>query len=124
MVLHETTNIIDIYIQNKPACSSWNAGAATEGAEQTTGTTADVVPGRNYPTQWTAANDGKRFMPTGAPQYTLNWPGPSGSLGSANPITVCPTTTSTYTATVVNTTCAGNITVSDQEISNTTAAGL
>ncbi|MEO5642774.1 MAG: PKD domain-containing protein [Bacteroidia bacterium] len=111
MVLHETTNIIDVYIQNKPACTSWNVGAAIEGIQNSTGTLAYAVPGRNFPTQWTAANDGKRFMPTGAPQYTLNWTGPSGSLGSANPITVCPTTTSTYTCTVTNTTCAAPVIV-------------
>lgn len=112
MVLHETTNIIDIYIQNKPPCTSWNAGAAIEGIQDATGTAAFFVAGRNFPTQWTAANDGKRFMPTGAPQYTLNWTGPSGSLGSANPITVCPTTTSTYTCTVTNSTCSGPVIVS------------
>lgn len=121
MVLHETTNIIDIYIQNKPLCSSWNGGAAIEGIQDATGTTAFVVPGRNFPTQWTASNDGKRFMPSGAPQYTLNWTGPSGSLGSANPITVCPTTTSTYTCTITNTTCSGNVVVSASTTVNVTA---
>jgi gliding motility-associated-like protein len=111
IVLHETTNIIDMYITDKPLCTGWNGGAAIEGIQDVTGTLATVVPGRNFPTQWTATNDGKRFMPTGAPQYTLNWTGPSGSLGSANPITVCPATTSTYTCTVTNTTCAGPIVV-------------
>ncbi|MBI3510017.1 MAG: gliding motility-associated C-terminal domain-containing protein [Bacteroidetes bacterium] len=112
LVLHETTNIIDVYIQNKPLCASWNAGAAIEGIQNSTGTVAYWVAGRNYPTQWTASNDGKRFTPSGAPQYTLNWTGPSGNLGSANPLNVCPTTTSTYTCTVTNTTCAGNVVVS------------
>ncbi len=112
LVLHETTNIIDIYIKDKPLCTAWNGGAAIEGIQNATGTIAYVVAGRNFPTQWTATNDGKRFMPSGAPQYTLNWTGPSGNLGSANPITVCPTTTSTYTCTVTNTTCAGPVVVS------------
>ncbi len=111
MVLHETTNIIDIYILNKTVCAAWNGGAAIEGIQNATGTVAYAVAGRNFPTQWTASNDGKRFMPNGAQQYTLNWTGPSGSLGSANPITVCPTTTSTYTCTVTNTTCSGPIVV-------------
>jgi gliding motility-associated-like protein len=112
IVLHETTNIIDIYITNKPLCTSWNGGAAIEGIQNAAGTAAVAVAGRNYPTQWTASNDGKRFMPTGAPQYTINWTGPSGSLGSANPITVCPSVTTTYTCTVTNTTCAAPIVVS------------
>lgn len=123
IVLHETTNIIDMYIQNKPLCTSWNGGLAIQGIQNATGTVAYAVGGRNA-TQWTATNDGKRFMPTGPPNYTLTWYGPSGSLGSANPITVCPASTTTYTATVVNNTCAGNITVSDQVTVFTTAAGV
>lgn len=115
LVLHETTNIIDMYIQNKPLCTSWNGGLAIEGIQNATGTVAYTVAGRNA-TQWTATNDGKRFMPTGPPNYTLTWFGPSGNLGSANPINVCPSTTSTYTAQVVNNTCAGPITVTDQVI--------
>jgi gliding motility-associated-like protein len=115
IVLHETTNIIDIYITNKPLCATWNAGAAIQGIQNAAGTVAVVVPGRNFPTNWAATNDGKRFMPTGTPQYTLNWTGPSGSLGSANPITVCPTTTTTYTCTVTNTTCSGNVVVSSAQ---------
>jgi gliding motility-associated-like protein len=123
MVLHETTNIIDIYIQDKPLCTQWNNGAAIEGIQDATGTNAYFVPGRNYPTQWTATNDGQRFMPTGAPQYTLNWTGPSGNLGSANPITVCPPVTSTYTCTVTNASCAGPIVVS-ASVTVTVTAGL
>lgn len=123
IVLHENTNIIDIYIGNKPLCASWNGGRATEGIQNINGTAAFFVPGRNA-SQWTASNDGYRFTPNGAAQYTLSWTGPSGPLGSANPLTVCPSVTSTYTATVVNTTCAGNVTVTDQVTVNTTAGGI
>lgn len=124
IVLHESTNIIDIYISNKPTCSSWNGGYAIEGIQNATGTVAFAVAGRNYPTVWSATNDGKRFMPAGAPNYTLNWTGPSGSLGSSPTINVCPSTTTTYTATVTNTTCAGNIVVSDQVTVFTTGGGI
>jgi large repetitive protein len=124
IVLHESTNIIDIYISNKPTCSSWNGGYAIEGIQNAAGTVAYAVAGRNYPSVWSTSNDGKRFSPTGIPQYTLTWSGPSGNLGSANPLTVCPATTTTYTATVVNTTCAGNITVTDQVTVFTTSAGV
>ncbi|CAN5896134.1 hypothetical protein BH11BAC7_BH11BAC7_19510 [soil metagenome] len=119
MVLHETTNIIDIYIKDKPVCTAWNGAAAIEGIQNATGTLAYVAPGRNFPTQWTASNDGKRFMPSGAPQYSLSWTGPSGNLGNANPILVCPTTASTYTCTVINTTCAGPVVVTATTTVNT-----
>lgn len=124
IVLHESTNIIDIYISNKPTCSSWNGGYAIEGIQNATGTAAFAVAGRNYPTVWSTTNDGKRFMPSGAPNYTLNWTGPSGSLGSSPTINVCPSTTTTYTATVTNTTCAGNIVVTDQVTVFTTSGGI
>ena len=114
VVLYETTSIIDIYIKDKPLCSTWNSGAAIEGIQNATGTQAMAVPGRNYPTQWSATNDGQRFTPTGAPQYTLTWYAPPNTpIGTALTASVCPTTTTTYTATVVNNTCSGPITVSD-----------
>ncbi len=113
IVLHESTNIIDIYLQDKPLCSAWNSGAGVQGIINLGGTQSMITPGRNFPTQWTATNDGQRFVPAGAPNYALSWDGPSGPLGTTNTINVCPTTTTTYTATVTNNSCAGPIIVTD-----------
>lgn len=125
LVLHESTNIIDIYILNKPLCSSWNSGAAIEGIQDATGTNAFVVPGRNYPTQWTAANDGYRFMPNGPPNYTVQWVDQNNNVvGSGTTVTVCPTQTTTYTAVVTNTSCSGPIVVNDQVTVNVTSGSL
>lgn len=93
IALYETTNIIETYIQNKPLCSGWNSGAAIHGIQNATGTVAFVVPGRNYPTQWSTSNDGWAFIPNGAPNYTVNWfqqgnPVPVASTATA---TLCPT---------------------------------
>jgi hypothetical protein len=66
-ILYETTNIIEIHIQRKDLCPNWNMGAAIEGVHNSTGTVADIVPGRNYPTQWTAFNDAWRFTPSSCP---------------------------------------------------------
>ncbi len=111
-VLYETTNIIDMYLQNKPTCTSWNAGAAIQGLNNQTGTAGVIVPGRNFPVQWTVANDAQRFTPTGAPQYTFSWLDPNNNvIGNTTTLNVCPTTTTTYTAQVVNQTCNGPITV-------------
>lgn len=120
IVLYETTNIIDIYIENKESCSGWNGGLAIEGIQNAAGSVATVVSGRNN-TVWTATNDGQRFTPTGAPQYTLTWFAPGNiAIGTTPTVSVCPTTTTTYTATVVNTTCSGPITVSAQVTVNIT----
>jgi uncharacterized repeat protein (TIGR01451 family) len=63
IVIHESLNIIDINIANKPLCSTWNDGLAIEGIQNQDGTVAHVVPGRNYPNQWTAQYDSYRFVP-------------------------------------------------------------
>ncbi|MBK5285979.1 MAG: SprB repeat-containing protein, partial [Bacteroidia bacterium] len=122
IVLYETTNIIEVYIENKPICITWNAGTAIEGIQDNTGTQAVVVPGRNYPTQWTASNDAWRFTPAGAPQYTLTWLNGNNPIGTGDTITVCPAVTTTYTAQLVNNTCSGPVTVTSQATVNVVQA--
>jgi gliding motility-associated-like protein len=114
LVLHETTNMIDVFITNKPLCANWNGGAAIEGIHNQNQTLAVVVPGRNFPTQWTATNDGYRFSPTGATNFTFAWFDLAGNnLGNTPTLQVCPTTTTTYVAQVVNSSCAGPINLTD-----------
>jgi len=106
IVLYETTNIIDIYIKDKPLCSTWNSGAAIEGIQNSTGTLALAAPGRNYPAQWTATNDGMRFTPTGTPQYSFSWiASPNTVISTALSVTVCPNGAATYTAQAINNSC-------------------
>src|SRR5258706_2373668 len=114
IVLYETTNIIEIYIQDKPICITWNAAAAIEGIQDNTGTQAYVVPGRNYPSVWTATNDAWRFTPSGTPQYSFGWYQGSNLISSNDTVTVCPSATTTYTAQLVNNACGGPVTVSAQ----------
>ncbi|MBN8702707.1 MAG: gliding motility-associated C-terminal domain-containing protein [Bacteroidetes bacterium] len=83
VVLHEGTNIIDMFIWNKSACTSWNSGYAIQGIQNSLGTKAFVVPGRNYPTVWSAANDGQRFAPKGTPAAMKSWLN-SDSLSNTN----------------------------------------
>ena len=67
VMLYETTNVIEMHIQRKDLCISWNGGYAIEGIQNSSGTQAAVVPGRNFPTQWTASNDAWRFSPNCCP---------------------------------------------------------
>lgn len=67
LVLHEGTNIIDMYIKNKSACPAWNNGLAIMGIQNATGTDAYTVPGRNNAV-WDATNEGWRFS---ADEYFL-----------------------------------------------------
>jgi len=107
-VFNETTNYVDMYIENKPLCSAWNNGAAILGIQNTAYNATVCVPGRNG-TQWTASNEGWRFSPSGAPGYTFHWSNGAVNLGSTPSISVCPATTTTYTATLVNTNCDGQV---------------
>ncbi len=84
--LYEGTNVIETHIANKPLCSQWNSGRAIHGLHNANGTIAHVVPGRNYPNQWTATNDGKRFTPNGNNNYTItNIPFSPTILGTTPP---------------------------------------
>jgi gliding motility-associated-like protein len=109
MVLYETTNVIDVYVQSKPTCGGWNGGNAIVGIQNPTGTAGLAAPGRNTnPGTWSVTvPEGWRFTPNGAPIYTVDWFQGATLIGSGNTINVCPTGTTTYTAQVTYTRCDG-----------------
>ena len=110
IVLHENTNYIDINIEKSPNCSGLNSGFI--GIQDATATTAVAPPGRNTLTAWTATNESWSFVPTGTPNYTVNWSGPNGFSASGLSAAPCPTTTSTYTTTMDVANCGGAGTLS------------
>jgi len=67
LILYEGSNDIAVHIKHKGLCTLWNGGNGIEGVEDVTGTSAVTVPGRNFPTQWTATNDAWLFSPTCSP---------------------------------------------------------
>ena len=122
MVLHETTNNIDVHIGNAPSCDSWPfeaPGVAIEGVQNIDGTVGATVPGRNYPTVWTASQSSHQFVydPV-AGNYTITPipynPVPNGSatvswyqngttlVGTGTSISVTPTATAFYVAQVTD----------------------
>jgi large repetitive protein len=112
IVLYETTNVIDIIIQDKPFCLGWNQGRCIEGIQNATGTVAFAVPGRNN-TIFSATNDAWRFTPNAAPSMvSLAWfDDQANYLGSGDSITVCPTVPTTYTLNAHYDNCPGATTV-------------
>jgi gliding motility-associated-like protein len=127
VVLYETTNIIEIYIQTKPGCSGWNGGRAIVGIQNNAGSAGFAAPGRNGG-NWTASNEGWRFLPNGAPTSTFNWYANGASIGNTATVNVCPSVTTTYTAEAVYTNCNGTTaTVNDQvvvTVPNSSGSGL
>lgn len=124
-VLYENTNFIDVYIGNSFSCPAWETGYGIVGIQNAAASVAICPPGRNC-SAWTANNEAWRFTPIGAPAYTFNWAGPTGNLGTAQTTTVCPTTSSTYTATMVITDCDGSTftTTATQQIDVTPGSTL
>ena len=68
IVLYESTGLIDIFLLNKPLCTSWPSGAgaglAILGIQDETRTKWQAAPGKNC-TQWSESNTGYRFTPNG-----------------------------------------------------------
>ncbi len=113
IVIYETSNIIEVYIQNKPLCSSWNSGNGLVGIQNAAGTIGLAPPGRNT-SQWTATNEAWRFTPTGSSVVNVTWYEGATQIGTGNSVTVCPATATTYTAQATYNTCFGiPVTVSD-----------
>lgn len=103
IVLHETSNIIDMYIGSMTS----DGGAHTQGIEDFSGTNAFPSPGRNA-VSWSTSNNGKRFTPGPSPSgtFTYSWNPTSGlsNASIANP-TASPLQTTTYVVTVSSTVC-------------------
>lgn len=105
IVLYETTNVIEVYIQDKPTCSGWNSGNALIGIQDATGTSAFWPAGYNTG-PWSAYNMGFRFTPDGPPAYTLEWFDGANLIATNTPtINVCPGSNTMYTAKVTYSGC-------------------
>lgn len=119
IVIYETTNNIDVYIKEKPICSSWNDGYALIGINNIDGTQAITPPGRNT-SAWnidTTNSEAWRFIPDGASTTTFEWTDDNGNnLGSNPNITVSPFMTTIYTAAATYTTCNGDITTVSDDV--------
>lgn len=115
IVLYETTNAIDVYVQQKQTCPSWNNGNAVIGIQRPDGALGITPPGRNTGPWTVNTPEAWRFTPNGVPNYTVNWTQGVTPIGTGNTVTVCPGATTTYTATVTYTMCNGTtVTENDQ----------
>ena len=105
LVLYEGTNIIDIYVKKRSVCSTWNNGSGVIGIQNATATNAFAPPERNTGT-WIADNEAWRFTPAGPSLTSFQWLDSNGAtFGTTPSISVCPTSTTTYTAQVSYTEC-------------------
>jgi hypothetical protein len=108
IVLHEDTYDIDVFITQKPLCPNWNGGTAILGLQDSSTQASVVFPGRNFPGQWVASNEGWRFSPNTAAQRHVEWFHNGSLLGQHDSVLVCPNGAITYNAIVRTTNCAGD----------------
>jgi len=106
IVLYEFTNIIEIYVKNKPInCEIVDFNNAYRknaliGIQNSDGTDALFPLDRNSGV-WEATNEAYRFTPSGTSLATVSWKDSNGSIiGNGTSVTICPTANSEYTAEV------------------------
>ena len=121
MVIYETTNVIEVYVLDRPSGCSWNDGNAVIGIQNQAGNLGYTPPGRNTG-DWAANTEAWRFTPNGPSNVTFEWLDASGSvIGNTPDITVCPTEEQVYTARASYLNCDGAITVVEDDVLITTS---
>lgn len=110
IVIYETTNAIEVYIEDKPTCATWNSGNAVIGI-QNIGAIQGICPPNRNTGPWSATQEAWRFTPNGNPNYTVEWFDNSGlSQGFGDTLfNVCAQTQDNYTAEITYTNCNGTI---------------
>ena len=115
IVLYETSNIIEVYVQDRTACTNWNSGSGLIGLQNNLGTIAHVPPGRNTG-PWNTQNEAWRFTPDGNTTVQFSWLR-DGVVVSNNPtVNVCFNQDTNMTAQAVYTGCGGTVTTKTENI--------
>ncbi len=120
IVIYETTNVVEVYVEDRPSGCSWNNGNAVLGVQNQNGTEGYTAPGRNTG-DWAASNEAWRFTPDGSSNVVFSWLDSTGTVIGTDPtINVCPTeTTTVYTAQAVYTNCNGDVVTETDDVTVT-----
>ncbi|MBE99930.1 MAG: hypothetical protein CMP77_08100, partial [Flavobacterium sp.] len=110
IVLYETTNVIEVYVERRVPCTSWQNGVGLIGIQNAAGTQATVPPGRNTGS-WTAIQEAWRFTPTGPSIVDFAWMDGPTQISTSTSVSVCPEETTTYTAVATYNRCDGTTVV-------------
>jgi uncharacterized repeat protein (TIGR01451 family) len=69
IILYESTNLIEVHMENKPFCNTTNNGVSNLGMQKDFIDYINV-PGRSWPATWSATNESWRFTPVMPPCLT------------------------------------------------------
>ncbi|MBB4805812.1 gliding motility-associated-like protein [Chryseobacterium defluvii] len=124
IVLHETTNVIEVFVDKKPApCPTRKFENALIGVINSDGT-AGFSPATRNTGNWQASQEGWRFSPLGnviQPQVT--WINAAGqTVGTGIQTNICPTQNEVYTANVKFNICGNSILTLTDDFALTFAA--
>ncbi|WP_309642117.1 T9SS type A sorting domain-containing protein [Flavobacterium sp.] len=123
IVIHETTNIIDILVKSRTACTSWNSGSGLIGIQNQAGTVALTPPGRNTGT-WATTNEEWQISPNGSDiPVTFSWyrDGVLLPTETADFITVCPSGNESYNVSMAIANCTTSTVLQSNIISDLVA---
>ncbi|MGK0385793.1 MAG: hypothetical protein ACI849_000398, partial [Patiriisocius sp.] len=121
IVIYETTNVVEVYVLDRPSGCGWNDGNAVIGIQDGAGTLGYTPPGRNTG-DWDANSEAWRFTPNGPSNVTFDWLDSAGTVvGNTTILNVCPSATETYTARASYLNCDGVITVVTDDVVITTS---
>lgn len=125
IVLHEGTNIIEVFVSKRTPCNNWQNGVGVIGVQNAAGTNA-VAPATRNGGNWSASNEAWRFYPKDIPATptTISWLADGNPIGAINenPLNICPTAQTIYTAIVDFNTCG--VPAAQDNITITPAAPL
>lgn len=121
IVLHETTNIIEVLVKNRTSCTTWNSGSGLIGLLNQAGTSAITPSGRNTGT-WSATNEAWRFTPNGAdliPTFSWYHNGTVIAGETANQLVVCPVSANDYYSVAMDVpNCSSTVSIQSQPVAN------
>ncbi|OIQ17326.1 MAG: hypothetical protein BM557_08940, partial [Flavobacterium sp. MedPE-SWcel] len=112
IVIYETTNVIEVYVERRVPCTAWQNGVGVIGIQNAAGTQALTPPGRNTGA-WEAENEAWRFTPNGASIVTFEWLLDGAPISTETTIDVCPDETTTYVARATYLRCDGSTVVEE-----------
>ena len=116
IVLYETSNIVEVYVQNRTPCTNWQQGAGVLGIQNSAGDLAFVPPGKNTG-PWSAQNEAFRFTPAGESIVEFEWQDENGvPISNSTTFEVCPAETKVYTASATYTNCGVSPVTVTQEV--------
>ena len=90
IILFELSNIIEIHVERKQTCGSWNGGRACLGIQNAAGNIAYAPAGRNTANYTINTPEAWRFSPNGVVNSVFSWLDSSGNIvGNSPQIVIC-----------------------------------